>query len=159
LETPQIGVVYFYFDFKDEGQTAEFVVTSLLKQLIYQFMKIPTSLELAYDKWQRGQRKIRPDESAFAELFTECAKEFSTVYESPVFIVLDAYDESPKMERKKLISYLQQFHQSGASIYLTTRPELLDNLQKAFAPLIVLEIKARDIDIELYVRDRPIEQN
>lgn len=130
------------------------MVTSLLKQLVYQYMKIPSSLELAYDNWDKGQRKTRPDEYAFTKLFTECAKEFSTLYESAVFVLLDAYDESLEMERNKLVSHLQQFYQSGIRLYITTRTQYRDDLQQAFVGAITLDIRAHGIDIENYLRDQ-----
>ena len=130
------------------------MVTSLLKQLVYQFMKIPSSLQSAYDKWDNNQRKRRPEENEFANIFTECTKEFSTVYRSPVFVLLDAYDECLEVERVKLISHLKNFYKSGVRLYITTRTQFRGELQNSFAGAKILEIKANEIDVEIYLRDQ-----
>jgi hypothetical protein len=75
-------------------------MTSLLKQLLYQLPKIPSCVETAYDDWIKSQRNVRPSGEQFAQLFTECAKQLL------VFVLLDAFDECQKTERKTLITYL-----------------------------------------------------
>jgi hypothetical protein len=152
LDTLQVGVAYFYFHYNDKRQTAEYVITSLLKQLVRQFMTIPSSLESAYDMSERSLK--RPSENDFTKLLTECAKEFFKTYRSPVFVLVDAFDECQEAEREKLVAHLQEFYISEVRLYITTRNQFGTELQEAFDGAKSLEIKATLADVESYLRKR-----
>jgi hypothetical protein len=160
LETPQVGVAYFYCKYNDNNQTAEEVLTNLLKQLARQFTVIPSSVQSAYNRWNKAQRKTKLNASELTKLFIECAKEFNEMYKSPVFVLLDAYDEldaddeSMKRERAGLLLHLRQLYESGVKIYITTRPDFRHTLKTAFMGAKILEIKSHKSDIEIYLRER-----
>lgn len=140
-----------YIDYKNQQlQSAEYVLTSILKQLTSQLRnKLPTMVESAYDKYEKSGQLKRPDADEFAEMLIACSKEFSTV-----FVVIDAINECGTGEREKLLMHLQRFHESGVRLYITTREHLLNNLQPKFPDANILQIKAEEADVENYLREK-----
>jgi len=143
------AVIHFYFDYNDEkSQTAEGVVRSFIKQLVYQLEFMPPNLEAAYDRWIA--KGIHPTRDLFIDLFITCAKEFSDVY-----VFLDAYDECVKSERKSLIQFLQQLSQMGnVCTFITTRTHTLDDLTSLLENNKTLKIKATPEDVETYISEK-----
>src|SRR5436190_19512365 len=107
-----------YMDYKNQNiQSAEYVVTSVLKQLASQIRnRLPAKLESAYDSYEKSGQLKRPDIEEFADIFIECSKEFSMV-----FVIIDAINESGETEYENLLSCLHRFHESGVRLYVTTR--------------------------------------
>ena len=127
------------------------MVTSLLKQLLYQLPSIPTAVQKAHDAWDKGGRRKRPGVDAFTEILIACSKEFS----KGVFVLLDAFDECLNMDdRIKLVSHLQQLNGSGVKLYITTREQLADDLQRDFPRAYTIEISAQEGDVQLYLETK-----
>ena len=98
----ELGVSYFYFDYKNQHlQRAEQVTRCLLKQLLLQLKELPPEVDEAYDLWVKDGQKSKPDGKCLAGLLKACSTKFS----KGVFIVLDALDECREYdEQEKLIS-------------------------------------------------------
>jgi hypothetical protein len=166
LNRKRVGVVFYYFDYKKEGQTVLDVVRCLLKQLVCHLVgllsrdhaddesvksndeieKCYENIKLAYYSWKNsGSPKLED----FLKLFIASTKPFSSV-----FIVLDAYDESLERERSGLIKELSIFSESGLRQLITTRPHILDDkVKKALnvAHVDIVEIQAQRDDVEKYL--------
>jgi hypothetical protein len=79
-----------------------------------------------------------------------------TISEFPrVFVILDAFDETKKEERGKIIEYLTRVCTSKFSLFITTRSPLADSmLKKSFPASKMLEITARDEDVDQYLTEK-----
>lgn len=92
----------------------------------------------------------RPDGERFAEIFAECAKEFSII-----FVIIEAFNECNEDEGEILLGYLKNFLTSctGVKLYITTRSHLKSSLLQSFdLNSGATEISAHKEDIEKYVR-------
>jgi hypothetical protein len=125
------------------------MITSLLAQLVYQHWSVPERLYSRYDAWQTAGRKDRPSASDFTKLLTHCVSEFPKV-----FIVLDAFDETPKDVRKNLIEHLQLLRKSEINLFITTRSTLASTLKQSFLNSVELKITAQDDDVYKYLMIR-----
>ena len=148
LSRKDVCLTYFYFNFKGLGQSAEIVVTSLLKQMLLRLKKLPPDLEAAYKSW-KDEGLNRPDGEEFAEIFAACSKKFSTV-----FVIVEAFNECPEGERDTLVTYLKTILESAVvKLYITTRSHLQSSLQQILEMnREAVEISAHPKDIEKYVR-------
>lgn len=118
------------------------MVASLLKQLIYTIQSIPDALEKMYEEDKNEKRK--PSLDGFVDLFMNHAKQV------PCVILFDAFDECGEqgIVRSRL---LQRFYSSGIKVFITHRPHVLTSPKRDFPRHIVVEIQARDEDIEGYI--------
>jgi hypothetical protein len=134
---------YVFFDYKDvQNQTAKNMITSLLKQLVCTMQSIPVALEKLYDEDKNEKR--RPSLDGLVDLFIKHAKQMSCV------ILFDAFDECGEqgIVRSRLI---QRFYNSGVKVFITHRPHVLTSPKSDFPEHTLLEIQARDEDIEGYI--------
>jgi hypothetical protein len=153
----EVGVAQVYFNYKQVAdqqsrhamqQTADNVIACILRQLL-QHKPLPRELDVAYDKWIEHGKRNRPDGDFFGDLVVQCSKDFSTT-----FIVVDAFDECGKEEKETLLTYLQQFLNSGFKVYVTTRLHLRDVLvERLGMGGGTIEIKADPADVEKYVKE------
>jgi hypothetical protein len=138
-----LGVCYFYFHYDDrKSQTAEDVVASLLKQLVFQDKSLPPAVESAYDRWV-NQSVLAKDLATFTELLGACSRRFSAT-----FVLLDGLDKCNKTEREKLWLSLQCLSESGVKQFITTRSNLLNDTELHLRLVVKLPIGARDEDVE-----------
>jgi hypothetical protein len=141
---PNCGLAFIYFDYNEEFSAGE-MITSVLAQLLTQCQNIPASIQSEYN----SRRKDRPTDTRFIELLLDVVAEFPKV-----FVVLDAFDETKKDERGKLMEYLKRICVPKLKLLITTRSPLLDLLQKDFPESTELEIRARDDDIHAYLTEK-----
>jgi hypothetical protein len=87
--------------------------------------------------------------------------EFYTLYKTPVFVLLDAYDELDSTdehlngERERFTSYLKDLNnEPGIRILNSTRPDFRNRLEAAFVKSRSVAIKSHESDIEIYIRKR-----
>jgi hypothetical protein len=133
--------LYLFFDYKDD-QTAEKVIATLLKQLIYLMKAIPHDLETKYDQTKNGYP--RPVLAEFIDLFIKYAKPVS-------FIVLfDAFDEC-KHQGIIWSQLIRQMYDSGIKVFITHRPHVLQSPGTHFQECTVVEIQAHREDVENYI--------
>jgi hypothetical protein len=107
------------------------------------------SIQSEYDSWRKGGCKLRPSDTRFLELLSETVSEFPKV-----FVVLDAFDETKKEERGKIIEYLKVCNASNLRLFITTRSPLVGLLKENFPESKDLEITAQDNDIGNYLTEK-----
>ena len=152
-ETPQIGLLYFFFNHANRRQTAEDVIRFLLRQLVNQFRTVPQRIELEYKKYENDPHKLMPTQGKWVKLFIDCLEEFVRLFFSRVFILLDAYDEfyheeSEMKERADLLSYMQQISSiKDVRLFITSRIQYRGLLAQEFsAPVAEIEVHVSDVD-------------
>lgn len=141
-----VAVAYHYFDFRDQQcQSAEAMLSSLLKQLASAKTELPHhELEL-YRKFTRQQRQPRQED--LEKVIVPTCKAFDRA-----FLVIDALDECSPERRRAVIEALKRLHEvQSISIFVTSRPYPGD-VTKAFEPFPKIDIEARDPDVRKYVR-------
>jgi hypothetical protein len=147
----EIGLAFVYFDYNEE-LLPEDVVASVFIQLIEQRNTLPPSLLLEFDKWKKAGRKSKPTGDRFTELLILCLSEFNF---SKVFVVIDAFDECKEDSREDLLRQLEQLNKkTEMRIFISTRPQHLDRLQKSFPGSLQLKIEAKEDDIQKYLEKK-----
>jgi hypothetical protein len=128
-------------------QTAEQVIASLFKQLVYLLGGLPSNLKSIYDSAMYG--RPRPLLSAFIDEFLACAQE------SFIVVFFDAFDECQVEHRGLVISKIvRRLIDSGIKVFITTRHHTLQDLPTDLEGAIKMEIKAHSSDIERYITQR-----
>ena len=147
-----VAVAYHYFDFRDQQcQSAEAMLSSLLKQLASAKTELSYHVLELYRKFTRQQRQ--PKREDLEEVIMPVCKAFDRV-----FLVIDALDECNPERRRAVLEALKRLYEvQSISIFVTSRPYPGD-VQKAFEPFPKIDIEARDPDIRKYVR-REIDSN
>lgn len=139
-------VLYFYFDYKKQGDQTPFkVLQTLFHQILSTYSSLPPEIvELAEDVAKgKGLRSWDKLKKLFVELCNSAT--------APVFIVLDALDECDAVaNRGPILELIKELKTSRANVMITSRPyphdvnDLLGN-----CPQVLVE--ASDKDIEAYV--------
>lgn len=139
----EVNPLYIFFDYKDAHiQTAEKVIASLLKQLLFPFDTLPSALEAMYDKSKTGSP--RPVLSDLVQLFITCSSRL------PAVVLFDAFDECGN-QRRIISELVVPLHKSGIRVCITTRPHVLQDLKHTFDSATIMEIRAQREDIETYL--------
>ncbi|KAL5585678.1 hypothetical protein FOVSG1_013370 [Fusarium oxysporum f. sp. vasinfectum] len=146
-----IGIAYVYCDFRrQDKQTAEDLLASLLKQLAQSQSSLPESVKSLHDKHKDKGTRPSLDEVSGA-LYS-----FAALY-SRTFIIIDALDEAPFGDRHKFLaalSNLRQGWQAHLNIFTTSRPEVASHFEEHFNGYMPREIRAADSDVLSYVNGR-----
>lgn len=125
----------------------------ILKQLLHQLPQLPEEIDKEYESWDKGGRKSKPDGDKFVIMTISCAKKFK----KGTFVIVDALDEClERLEEDKVIGYLKSLYAAGIRLFITTRPHILDelDLRAVFGKAKIVEISAKDDDVETYLRKR-----
>ncbi|KAI1113474.1 hypothetical protein F5Y14DRAFT_441857 [Nemania sp. NC0429] len=145
---PAIAVCYVYCNYKrQDEQTVEHLLSSLLKQLAQSQPSLPHSLK---ELCNRHAKRTRPSLDEITSAFESIA-----LQNSRVFIVVDALDECQGLNRCRT-SFLSTLFslqmKTGVNILATSRiiPEIMGEFKNS--PL--KEIRAPDDDIRRYLRSR-----
>ena len=141
-----VAVAYYYFDFRDQQcQSAEAMLSSLLKQLATAKTELSNHVLELYRKFTRHQRQ--PKQEDLEEVMVPTCEAFDRV-----FLVIDALDECSSERRRRVLEALKRLHEvQSISILVTSRPYPGD-VMKAFEPFPKITIEASDPDIRKYVR-------
>lgn len=140
-------MLYYYFDYKNQDETARNVVNNLLKQVVSKMHTVPPFLYSAYEDYRT--RQLHPELPTVIEQLLSYCEEYSTVY-----IAFDAFDECAVHQQEDVFSLLEQFSdQPKCRIMLTSRPHL-HCLQKLNDSAVTLPILADDSDIKIYISSR-----
>jgi hypothetical protein len=171
-EAGQASMGYFYFDFRDASkQHRHDLLTSLLFQLSARSASRRNILSRLHAAHDDGARQPTDQE------LTKCLKKMLTQpEESPIYLIIDALDESPDTsgipspleEVLRLIDELAELRLQDLHICITSRPnsgiedflELLSGSSRVvdgFEPLTLLRVSLHDQsgqreDIMRYVR-------
>ena len=141
-----IGIAYIYCNFKrQEEQTADSLLLSLLKQLAHQSPSIPDSVRALYNFCVNNRKRPSFDEVSRA------VHSVIAIY-SRVFIVIDALDECQTTDgcRSRFLSEIFNLQlKGGASIFATSR--FISYITDRFKGNINLEIRASDEDVGRYL--------
>ena len=157
LDTPQIGILYFFFKVANRDQKANDVLRILLRQILEQLREPPAEVYAQYNKCQNSLHKSALTRRVYTTLFICCVEEFFNRYSNGVFILLDAYDEfKPEKEeerqREELLSSLREISSTGSTrLLITTRPQYGNVLQNKFKEVEVVEITTDHEDVEIYL--------
>ncbi|KAI5456455.1 nucleoside phosphorylase [Mariannaea sp. PMI_226] len=140
------GIAYIYCNFrKNEEQTVENMLASLLKQLSASQLSPPRSLESLHDVHK--SRQTRPTMDEISSTLQYVVESFSRV-----FIVVDALDECQASNgcRARLISEISELQSKcGVNALVTSRfiPEITEMFEGAMST----EIRATDDDLQRYL--------
>ncbi|KFY30094.1 hypothetical protein V493_02139 [Pseudogymnoascus sp. VKM F-4281 (FW-2241)] len=140
-----IGIAYLYCNFRrQDEQTAEGLLASLLKQLAQGLYPLPESVKSLYDSYK--EKRTQP---TFSEI--SIALQSVTALYSRSFIVVDALDECRASDgcRTKLLKEIFALQvKSRANIFSTSRfiPEIVEYFKNSMR----LEIRASDHDVQRY---------
>ena len=151
--TPNIAVLYFFFDFNDpDKKRPENMMRSLLNQLSLHCVKVPQVLEELYSSCLNGDRK--PSFEAVLKTFHQMAIAFDNT-----FIVLDALDECN--QRPELLVNIQElisWNDTNLRVLVTSRKE--KDIEHSILPLTKNEARVSiqsalvDADIRAYVHNQ-----
>ena len=159
-EPGPIIIAYFYFDFKDlKKQTCHDLLLSLVSQLSTRSSPCCDILHRVYEAHDKGTRQ--PSDVTLKE----CLKRMLTLPgQHPIYIVLDALDESPdssglpppRSEVLQLVKELVELRLSGLYICVTSRPEV--DIRAVLQPLAFRSVSLHDesgqkADIADYIRN------
>jgi hypothetical protein len=156
-ETPQLGLLYFFFNHSNQEQRAEDAIRVLLKQLLRQLPKLPRDVHNQYSKYKRDPHNVMPGREIYENLLKSAVEEFFNMSSNQVFILVDAYDEfrstqHEERERKCFRSCLLQLSETNkARILVSTRPQYRDLLQESISESRIAEIRGDLIDVERYI--------
>ena len=158
-ETGSAVMAYFYFDFKDlNKQTCHDLLRSLVFQLSTHSSSCCHILHRVYKTHKDGTQQPSDD------TLKECLKEMLRLLaQAPIFIILDALDESPnssglpspRNEVLQLVKDLVDLCLHGLYICTTSRPEV--DIRAVLKPLAFRSVSLHDeggqkADIADYVR-------
>ena len=140
-------VAYIYCNFKrQDEQTLEDILASVLKQLAQARSSLPQSVKSLYDRCR--SKKTRPSIDDISTVLQSVAAEYSRV-----FILIDALDECRVNDscRAKLLSQLSQLQtKCGANLFATSR--YIPDITERFERDLQLEIRANEEDVQRYVK-------
>ncbi|KAI9668003.1 MAG: hypothetical protein M1821_000823 [Bathelium mastoideum] len=142
-------VAYIYCDFKRQNeQTSEALLASLLKQLAHGRPSLSESIKSLYDR-STGKGTQPSADDILAAL-----QSAATAY-SRVFIVIDALDECRVQDgcRTQILSKLFDLQtKCGTNLFATSRkiPEIIEEVKQD----LLLEIRAHEQDVRSYINGR-----
>lgn len=147
--TKNIAAVYIYCEYKQVAeQTISNLLGSILGQLIQQGKVDLESFRSNYHQSKNHRTQLSPAE--LSKIINAAANRLSRLY-----IVIDALDECDDATRLKLVSEIRRLpshtHTLVTSRFSPDTENLLDDSTK-------LEIRAQDIDLQSYIKDRAIEE-
>jgi hypothetical protein len=130
-------MAYFYFDFRDiNKQNRRDLLLSLVTQLSNRSYRHCDILNGLYLKHESGAQKPSEDE------LIQCLKDMVTLpHQQPVYIIIDALDESPdtsgmpspREQVLDLVKELVKLSSPTLRLCVTSRPEI--DIRKALEPL------------------------
>ncbi|KAF8162056.1 ankyrin repeat-containing domain protein [Mycena galopus ATCC 62051] len=136
-----IGVACIYLNHKEvDSQTLPRLLAAVWRQLVLD-SDIGSIAENSYKQHQK--KGTVPALQEVAGILSSSIKEFSRV-----FIVIDAIDEYPEVEREILLEHLAATS-SNVHLMVTSRPHILPD--HSLLKVETLEIEAKPNDIETYV--------
>ena len=152
-----VSISFAYCDYKDRtNQTTVNLISSLVKQIVSQQKDMPVEVVKLYSTHGHGQRSL-----SLENLLTLLSSFSSSFRRS--FILIDALDEHFTNEdeenalRLTLLDELLELQKQesgfkGYTLFFTSRENSV--IQKQLAGSVRLNIRAKDPDIESYVRSR-----
>ncbi|KAJ7266837.1 ankyrin repeat-containing domain protein [Mycena rebaudengoi] len=148
--SPNVGVACAYLNHKEtDMQTPKNILAGLWRQLIFGKPILPGSLAHGLHH-KHDEKGTRPSVDEMHALLSSAVTDYSKVY-----IVIDALDEYPEMQRHILLKHLAALRPE-VNLLLTSRPHITPNIFFPNSP--ALEIRATEEDIRRYL-DAQIENS
>ncbi|KAL7950636.1 ankyrin repeat-containing domain protein [Trichoderma barbatum] len=143
-DDPHIGIAYIYCNFRrHDEQTAEKLLTSLLKQLAQLQSSLPQIVKDLYEKHEKS--RTRPSLVEITAALHSVAETFSRI-----FIVIDALDECQDLSRLRLLDEIFNLqNKTKANIFATSRID--DTIGRRFDGCSIMKISAADRDVLAYL--------
>jgi hypothetical protein len=165
LQTPQSGIIYFFFHHYDRPQTAESMIRALLRQILEKLDNIPEKVSSEYSQRKQGPSKNSPDLETYWSLLAYSIEEFFKMNKSRVFILVDAFDEllGPQKqqgravrERAAVASSLFDIlkRTSCVKFLITTRQHHCQELQDMFPEAGIMEKWGSRDDMETFIKSQ-----
>jgi len=137
-----MGVACVYFDHKQEHKPMD-ILRCLLKDMVIRKGTVSQEIHVLYRKHEmRGSTP--PSRAEIVEVFGNELKKFEKY-----FCIIDGLDEASENSRYALLKELQQF-QPKLRLMVTGR-RYVEDVPNVFAGCRILEIRAHDSDIEIFV--------
>jgi len=146
----RMAVIQFYFNSSRDDYGADYVLKSLIMQLLKQLpgSTLPPDIKKAHKEHERlSQRKLETDD--LWDYFRSSSRNFQRI-----FICIDAFDECPVRERQLLLSHIEKFMNlmdTNLSIIITTREHLTHTFEQLKSQKIVID--ASDDDIKKFLHN------
>ncbi|KAF1954501.1 ankyrin [Byssothecium circinans] len=147
---PNISIVYFYFSYGSKTeQTIEAALGCLVRQLLELTPEIPDELQEICASHQKN--KTRPNPKELLSIF-----QTAIMVHSKVFIILDALDEYHAGDPGRCLTFLEELikMQKRARFKLFTTTRINSEIISQFGNCPMIEIRAHDEDIRMYVGTR-----
>lgn len=144
-----VGIAYLYCNYqRQKEQSAEALLSSLLKQLSQEQPSVPVDVKNLYER--HTTKGTRPSFNDVVEVLHSTTQSYSKV-----FIIIDALDEchvSSEERRKFLGEVFNLQAQAEVNIFATSRfvPEIMSQ----FEACITKTIRAEEADVLRYVNGR-----
>lgn len=139
-----VGVAYFFCNYKEYDHDEVSVAKSLLSMLLRQLRHIPSTVVNAHQVHRRCGTDFRDSGEVFEAL------KISMRSKPRNFLVIDALDELPAPARRPLISRLVELQQNAAvNLFVTSRD--IGNFEDLFPGAPRITIQATDHDIQQYL--------
>ncbi|KAJ6541328.1 hypothetical protein B0H19DRAFT_866718, partial [Mycena capillaripes] len=141
LDKKRTAVACIYLNHKEaRDQTPAMLLSGLWRQLVHSRDISPDAKEL-YEKHK--EKRTQPSLDEVFPVLQQVITEFSQVY-----IVVDAVDEYPEMQRQILLEHLRKMG-STVNLMITSRPHLTPD--SSLTNLNTIEISANEGDLRRYV--------
>jgi hypothetical protein len=141
-----VGIAYLFCNFRrQQEETSEAFLLSLLKQLIQDRPLIPENIKNLYERYKYKRTRPLPDE--ISKALNSVIVDYSRA-----FIIIDALDECRVSEggRKQLLSEISNL-QTGSEVSLFATSRFIPEIRKEFEGNVLLEIRASDEDVRRYL--------
>lgn len=143
------GVAYIYFHReKQDQQTPDGFLSSLVKQLVCQMSDIPEEIRELHDKLHVQQK--RPTLENLYAILLLVTNSFAKT-----FIICDALDEChQEARRKEFLPLLRRMEEAGMNLFITSR-EYPEDIQSFFnESALKIQILAKTEDITCYIEHK-----
>jgi len=141
------GIAVIYLDHQDQ-QKSEHLLGSLLRQVLEELNEIPKPLQDLFNRHHVHNTSASADE--IFETIQECFDMYRNMY-----FVVDALDECNEATRWALIGKLRDL---TPKVHLLITSQDLESIQEELWDFERLEIKANQIDVEMFI-DQQILKN
>jgi hypothetical protein len=136
-----LGVACIYLNHKEvDNQTPSKLLAGLWRQLVHGRDVGSVAKELYQQHQEKGTAPLLEE---VADVLSSSIKEFSKV-----FVIVDAMDEYPEIQREVLLPHLAAMG-SNVNLMITSRPNI--SPESSFPELKILDIQAALEDIQGYI--------
>lgn len=145
-----VGIAFAYYSYQvKEMQENAFIISALIKQICRRNYRVPEGfLNVKRDA-------LTPSQLGNVDSFLKAVEHYQL---NEVFVVIDALDECPKVQRPAILKSLRDIVNCGTchvKVFVTSRSEM--DIEEAFKQMTIecIRIEARSVqsDINLYATE------